>query len=859
MRFPRLPLGTAISRCVTLPATCLLALSGLGTAAPVPPTDNTAPPYLGLFAQGVYGNAPGGDGIGLAKADYAKEWSYRSTAFLETGAGYGNWAAIEGSGGALNAAQEWLRQNPDGTICLMQCMLPGSGPNPLPGLSMANGGSTDPAVNYDSHFVTLGNRLVSMGLADNIILRVGHEFNGNWYPWGVTQVNGSASDRTPAKFVAYYRRIVNAVRSVPGTENVKFSWCGMSAYYSPYPMSDAYPGDEYVDYIGADIYDASWNWYPYGGSYTNAQRQTYAWNALSGTSNNGLSAWRNFAASRGKPFVIPEWGLVREEDSDGHGGGDNTYFLQKMYDYIHEPSNNVYYHTYFDDVPAHRLVPYPATTPSHPNASALFHRLFSAPPLPLGADIGTTGAVGVSKALEVQGAGTGFPANATADSFRLSSRTAAGDETFSVKILTAPAGAGAQAGLMVRSTTADNAPYAAMFLNNGNLVFQSRTSAGAAALPQATVSGVTAPVWLKVLRRGNVFAGYRSSDGLNWTFVAGQTVAMSGSVHYGVAVSSGVSGTLATSTFDDIDRVDIDAPNEASLTGAVFVDNADATGVTTTGTWLTETISTDRYGANYLNDNNANKGSVSTRFTPTIPATGFYDVYLRWPAMFKRAYNVPVDVTSAGGVTALSANQILGRQQWNHLGTYTFNAGTTGNVLIGNTGTTKSVISDAVLFHRLPAGWAPSFTLFQNPLNRISSAGGYGPVTASIVGTDGAHAPYEGADQYKLVYTSGSVGYRMNFATQNLTGATHLRLARKGPLTNAGHSLYIRLVQSGTVQSGVHIVPRGTSYGVVDIPLSSFSGIDFSQVTGIFFYPYSATAGQPDTVYLDNLVFIKKF
>jgi hyaluronate lyase len=47
-----------------------------------------------------------------------------------------------------------------------------------------------------------------------------------------------------------------------------------------------------------------------------------------------------------------------------------------------------------------------------------------------------------------------------------------------------------------------------------------------------------------------------------------------------------------------------------------------------------------------------------------------------------------------------SVNQQLNSGQWNTLGVYSFNGGTSGSVVIGNTGTNGFVVADAVKFVR---------------------------------------------------------------------------------------------------------------------------------------------------------------
>jgi hypothetical protein len=63
-----------------------------------------------------------------------------------------------------------------------------------------------------------------------------------------------------------------------------------------------------------------------------------------------------------------------------------------------------------------------------------------------------------------------------------------------------------------------------------------------------------------------------------------------------------------------------------------------------------------------------------------------------------RATNVPIDVTHANGLATINVNQQINGSIWFKIGTWTFNAGTGGNVLIRTDGTNGFVIGDAVRF-----------------------------------------------------------------------------------------------------------------------------------------------------------------
>ncbi|HLM95699.1 MAG TPA: glycosyl hydrolase [Acidimicrobiales bacterium] len=168
---------------------------------------------------------------------------------------------------------------------------------------------------YNRYFVTLARNLVDNG-EGNAFLRLGWEFNGNWYKWSVRNARGAL------EFAAYFRTIVDAMRSVPG-EAFKFVWNpnAGSNHGQPYNPADAYPGNAYVDYIGTDLYDESWvSSYP-ATAWTGQLEATWGLHWLAG-----------FAAEHGKPIVFPEWGVAIR--SDGHGLGDDPYFVNAFASWI---------------------------------------------------------------------------------------------------------------------------------------------------------------------------------------------------------------------------------------------------------------------------------------------------------------------------------------------------------------------------------------------------------------------------------------------------------------------------------------------------------------------------------------------
>lgn len=175
---------------------------------------------------------------------------------------------------------------------------------------------------YDAHFTAVAQTLVQRGFGDAAI-RIGWEFNHGWFRWR------AAAD--PQAWVQYWRRIVAAMRAVPGA-NFRFDWCsGWSEGQIAPPK--VYPGDDVVDIIGMDVYNSSWN------PRTPQQRWQLKLDAP-----YGLKWHKAYAAEHGKPMSYPEWGTGTRPD--GRGGGDDAYYVRQMAAWI--AAAPVAYHNYWD-------------------------------------------------------------------------------------------------------------------------------------------------------------------------------------------------------------------------------------------------------------------------------------------------------------------------------------------------------------------------------------------------------------------------------------------------------------------------------------------------------------------------------
>jgi len=110
----------------------------------------------------------------------------------------------------------------------------------------------------------------------------------------------------------------------------------------------------------------------------------------------------------------------------------------------------------------------------------------------------------------------------------------------------------AKAGLMFRQNLGEDSPHALLFLTPEHGVgLQSRERTGDDCI---YIEGpfLTAPVWLKLVRTGTNFDGYSSMDGAAWTPVGSVTVPLTGTFHFGLAVTSHTNNIISSGTFDNV-------------------------------------------------------------------------------------------------------------------------------------------------------------------------------------------------------------------------------------------------------------------------------------------------------------------
>ncbi len=184
---------------------------------------------------------------------------------------------------------------------------------------------------YDDAYRRVAARLIEAGY-DDAIIRLGHEFNGAWSPW--------SSRGNEELYISAYRHVHDVLASE--SDGFRFDWTAMRPGWDEWAVS-AYPGDDYVDIVGMDIYwkaDAigvPWSDDIWERDYLPIMRSHLA-----------------LAIEHDKPVSYPEWGL---------SGADSPAFVEAMHEWLSavpdDGPGRLEYHAYFNTGQTFSLENYP--------------------------------------------------------------------------------------------------------------------------------------------------------------------------------------------------------------------------------------------------------------------------------------------------------------------------------------------------------------------------------------------------------------------------------------------------------------------------------------------------------------------
>lgn len=155
------------------------------------------------------------------------------------------------------------------------------------------------AGDFDPYLRQWGTALAGWG--HPVMLRFGHEMNGNWYPWA-EGVNGNAA----GDYAAAWRHVHDVVAAT-GAANITWVWNPNIPYFGSTPLDGLYPGAGYVDAVALDGY----NW----GTSTAGT----TWTSPSNLFGPGLSELRRLAP--GKQILVAETSSAEQGGSKADWNG----------------------------------------------------------------------------------------------------------------------------------------------------------------------------------------------------------------------------------------------------------------------------------------------------------------------------------------------------------------------------------------------------------------------------------------------------------------------------------------------------------------------------------------------------------
>lgn len=171
-------------------------------------------------------------------------------------------------------------------------------------------------------------------------------------------------------------------------------------------------------------------------------------------------------------------------------------------------------------------------------------------------DIGSTGATGHALGggdggFYVRGAGSDIWGSA--DGFHFAYKTLTGDGEIVARVNTVDyLDPWSKAGLMMRESLSAGSKHAFMLVSAGKGgAFQRR--AGSSGQTVSTGTYAVPGYFVRVTRSGNNFDGYISTDGYNWSWVAGEYIDMPATIYVGLGVTSHYYGAGSGAIFSGVD------------------------------------------------------------------------------------------------------------------------------------------------------------------------------------------------------------------------------------------------------------------------------------------------------------------
>lgn len=179
-----------------------------------------------------------------------------------------------------------------------------------------------------SEITTWAQDLKKVWPSGSAFIRLGWEFNGDWFHWGVKPGDAAAFKSCWIKWYTLVKQVSTKFELVWNPNN--------QSYDAKVDVRDFWPGSAYVDAAGPDAYALSFD-----GKLMNPDRKGPNGEPL------GINAWVNWVASKGVPFAVPEWAI---RDGVVWGSTDPTFIDQMRAAFVKaaKSATGLAYESYFD-------------------------------------------------------------------------------------------------------------------------------------------------------------------------------------------------------------------------------------------------------------------------------------------------------------------------------------------------------------------------------------------------------------------------------------------------------------------------------------------------------------------------------
>jgi hypothetical protein len=181
------------------------------------------------------------------------------------------------------------------------------------------------------------------------------------------------------------------------------------------------------------------------------------------------------------------------------------------------------------------------------------------------------------------GTATGTITASTSDQFNFASQPTTGDAILTAQLnslTNADGSAGTpQAGLMFRAGTGISDVFAALLQTSASQLLFEYRSTTSGSISSTTITGIPiAGEYLELVRQGNTFSAYYSSDDIHWTEI-GSTItlaAMPSTATAGLAVTANFNPQLASATFSNVAITTITSTQFNSSNQLIYTFNSNA-------------------------------------------------------------------------------------------------------------------------------------------------------------------------------------------------------------------------------------------------------------------------------------------